>query len=392
VRRATLLSLTALAVSIAGCGDDSKQATRVKGDTLTVYASLPAHGPEGTKGRSAEAGMRRALADAKGRVAGRNVRLVALPSTRPGDQTWDPGTVEANAERAVDDPTAIAYIGELDQGGSAVSLPVTNDNQLLQLSPADGLTSLTRRPPGRPRAGPERYYPDGDRSFVRLVPPDIGAAREVVRFLGERGSRRLVVLHGDRIADRELEGMILALVGTGEPREVTRIDVREDDPEHVADVLEETVAAQPDAVVYAGAASPEANAVLAALGARLSDVPLWGGPQLVPASGFVRTPNEACALTGVPTLSAVPARGRRLLRELRRELGRKVSVDALLGYDAMRLALDAIEDGGADRRQVLKAARRSGERVGVSGTYAIGSRGDAEGRSVVCAELDGAPR
>ena len=43
-----------------------------------------------------------------------------MSSTRPVDQTWDPGTVEAGAERAVDDPTAIAYLGELDLGASAV--------------------------------------------------------------------------------------------------------------------------------------------------------------------------------------------------------------------------------------------------------------------------------
>ena len=104
------------------------------------------------------------------------MRLVELSSTRPEDAAWDPGTVEAGAERAVDDPTAIAYLGELDLGGSAVSLPVTNRAGLLQVSPADGLTSLTTAPPGRPRAGPERYYPEERRTFVRLVPTDLQVA------------------------------------------------------------------------------------------------------------------------------------------------------------------------------------------------------------------------
>ncbi len=67
--------------------------------------------------------------------------------------------MEANAKRAADDPRAIAYLGEVDRGASAVSVPRTNRADLLQVSPLDGLTSLTRRPPGRPRAGPERYYP-----------------------------------------------------------------------------------------------------------------------------------------------------------------------------------------------------------------------------------------
>ena len=58
--------------------------------------------------------------------------------------------MNANADRAVEDPRAIAYLGELGFGGSAVSLPVTNAGRMLQVSPTDGLTSLTRsRPDGR---------------------------------------------------------------------------------------------------------------------------------------------------------------------------------------------------------------------------------------------------
>ena len=84
---------------------------------------------------------------------------MTVPSNRPGDQDWDPGTVEANAKRAADDPRTIAYVGELDRGASAVSVPRTNHADLLQVSPLDGLTSLTRRPPGRPRAGPRALLP-----------------------------------------------------------------------------------------------------------------------------------------------------------------------------------------------------------------------------------------
>jgi branched-chain amino acid transport system substrate-binding protein len=55
--------------------------------------------------------------------------------------------VAANAKRAADDPTAMAYLGELDYGATAVSLPITNNAGVLQVSPGDGLTSLTERAP-----------------------------------------------------------------------------------------------------------------------------------------------------------------------------------------------------------------------------------------------------
>jgi branched-chain amino acid transport system substrate-binding protein len=140
------------------------------------------------------AGERLALADAGHRAGALRVRLRHLDSTDPGDRLSDPDRVSANAEQAADDETAIAYIGELDYGASAVSVPITNDAGILQVSPGDGLTSLTRSVPGRPRAGPERYYPTGERSFLRLVPNDLLQAEVMLEQIRERGARRLALV------------------------------------------------------------------------------------------------------------------------------------------------------------------------------------------------------
>ena len=65
-------------------------------------------------------------------------------------------------------------------------MPVTNDAGLLQVSPFDSLTSLTRAPPGRAgRGAPERYYPTGQRTFLRLTPNDL---REVELLTGRLGT------------------------------------------------------------------------------------------------------------------------------------------------------------------------------------------------------------
>lgn len=326
MRRALPLLLAVLAASIAACGDAKPESTRVRGDTLTVYASLPAHGAEARAGRAAELGMRRVLAEAGGKADGRKVKLVSLPSTRPGDDTWDPGTVESNADRAAEDPTTIAYIGELDRGASAISLPVTNREQILQVSPADTLTSLTRMPPGRPRAGPERYYPSELQTFVRLVPADIGAARRAVAELRARGTRRLAIVTGDGIADHEFEAMLLGLIGSGRPQTVERFAApdADDGSDGVSDLAEDLVEADPEAIVYVAGDSRETRAALAAIAARLPGVTLIAGP-------------------ASRRQQALLARSGRCAR--------------LLGDEAMRLTLAAIDAGGADRRAVVKAAK-----------------------------------
>ncbi len=389
MRRALLHPLAALAILAAGCGDDSSESSRVRGDTLTVYASLPGHGLEAAAGAAAEIGMRRALAEAGGRAGGRAIRFVRMSSTRPGDDTWDPGTVEANADRAAGDPTTIAYLGELDQGASAVSLPVTNREQLLQVSPADGLTSLTRAAPGRPRAGPERYYPEELKTFVRLVPPDLLAARWIVRALRQRQTRRLAIVAGEGIADRELEAMTLALIGEGQPRAVVRVPAPDDDddPESLAEAIEEIAASRPQAIVYTAPVGSRTRATLAALAARLPGVVLIGGPALARHRGFDSVPDGACALTGVPPEATLSPRARRRLARLRRLSARPVGVEALLGYDAMRLTLAAVETGGPDRREVTRAAHQGRLLLGATGGYSVGRRGDVAGRPVVCVDL-----
>ena len=64
------------------------------------------------------------------RAGGRAARaLVELNTARAGEGPWTPERVNANAERAADDPGAIAYLGELAYSASALSVPITNHAQ-----------------------------------------------------------------------------------------------------------------------------------------------------------------------------------------------------------------------------------------------------------------------
>ena len=350
------------------------------GDTLTVYASAPAHGISASAGAAALAGARRALSDAGGRAAGKRVRLVEVSSTRPEDAAWDPGTVEAGAERAVDDPTAIAYLGELDLGGSAVSLPVTNRAGLLQVSPADGLTSLTTAPPGRPRAGPERYYPEERRSFVRLVPTDLQVADAMLAEL-PTAAGGVAVMHTEGFAERELAGVLAFRLRRQKRPPVLVEPVREDLDSRRA-LVDDLLSKRPGAIMLAAAETTAARAFLQELAARLPGVPVVTGPPLAAEETARGVPARTTAITGVLPPRAQPAAGRRLLRSL----GTRAP-EALYGYDAMGLALDAIEAGGPDRRRVVDAALRPRERSGVTGRYAVRRDGAVEGRRLAIVDL-----
>lgn len=386
-----LASIIGLTLACAGCGGgDDEDSTRVSSKTLAVYASFPRHGLSAAAGEAAFAGARRALRDAGGRAGGRRVRLVPLSSTEPGDALWDPDTVNANADRARKDPSTIAYLGELDYGGSAISLPITNRAGLLQVSPADGLTSLTRRPPGRPRAGPERYYPHRHRSFLRLVPSDLVLADRLLGLLERRGLGRIALVHGEGIADRELAAVLAARIRGrgGGPAFVEPLD----DPDSVPSLLERLDAARPQVVVHAGARGRGTAALLTALGRRLPNVPVVGTSGLAtPGPLGDPRPRDVRALTAVVPRGGQPPEGRRLLRALERAQGGPLRPEALYGYEAMVLVLKAIDRAGPDRLGVIRAALAPRRLRSVIGPVAIRRGGEARAR-VALVSLDGPRR
>jgi branched-chain amino acid transport system substrate-binding protein len=287
------------------------------------------------------AGERRALAEAGGRAGGLRIRLRELPATDDEpDHPWDPALVSENAHRAADDPTAIAYLGELDYGASAVSLPITNDAGLLQVSPGDGLTSLTQRPPGRPRAGPERYYPTDERSFVRVGPTDLQEAEYLLERVRAGGAKRIALVFDRDIYGRELAAQILTRARRDGLEAVASEEYR-DQPDEIQDIAHRLAEARPDAVIHAGVAGRWTARLLAEIDAQLPTTPLFA------TSGV---------LAGERTL-ALPAGRARI-----EAIGPAISLERT-GYDAMRLVLDAVERGQRDRRRVIAAARRLAPRV-----------------------------
>ena len=264
IRRGAALALAAIA--LAGCGSAPKD-ERVSGGTLTVYESLPLHGSYARVADATAAGARLALSDAHGRAGGLRVRLVELDSSDPsgGGATWDPSAVEANAKRAANDPTTIAYLGELDQGGSAISVPVTNDKGILQVSPFDGLTSLTRVDPAGPAAtGPERYYPSGRRTFLRLVPTDLLQAEVLVDWARAQGARSIAFVQDEQLFGRELASQA-AVAARGAGITVTDDQEARDDPTAYPDLALKLAEKRPDALLYTGVGDPRSGPLLAAL-------------------------------------------------------------------------------------------------------------------------------
>ena len=146
-----------------------------------------------------------ALREARGRAGVYNVNYVSLDSSDPETGRWDPGRVAANAREAVQTPNTIAYLGELEPGASAISLPILNEAGILQVSPRDTFARPDRA--GRPRRarellplGRRELHPRGAAvAIARRSCSSTPCATQGVRRLALADDRRLA---GTTSADR----------------------------------------------------------------------------------------------------------------------------------------------------------------------------------------------
>ena len=157
-----------LALALAGCSTTASSGSSVTatGRTLHIYLSEPA------RADAVQAATIAAEQQACTRDAGEVTRFTVVCKVV---QRYEPS---ANARTAIQDKSAIAYIGELAPGTSDGTVGITNALDLLQVSPTDTALELTRSSPVITGA-PDKYYESKStygRTFARAAPGGVEEA------------------------------------------------------------------------------------------------------------------------------------------------------------------------------------------------------------------------
>ncbi|MEJ7797164.1 MAG: branched-chain amino acid ABC transporter substrate-binding protein [Solirubrobacteraceae bacterium] len=369
-------------LALAACGDEAQEDGPTSGSrTVTIYSSLPLHGPERRSSQDMVNSIKLALAQADGKAGVLSVTYVSLDSSTREQGTWTSDRVLDNARQAVRDINAIAYIGERDSAATALSLPLTNEGATLQVSPTSAYDGLTRA--GGVRTGePERFYPSGVRTFGRMVPPDHLQASALVDFMKAEGVRKLAML-----GDRELDGgAIVDQVSDAAKREGIevidkgRIDAAKGDlAGHAADIA----ATGADGFLFAGDNDSGAARILRAVAAATKRTLLFG-PAAVGDETVIEALSPAVQrrlrITS-PMLPPrlLPASARAFRTRFASTFGRQPAPEALLSYEATQAILSSISAAGAkgnERGAVIEALFDIEDRRSVLGSYSIDRFGD----------------
>jgi branched-chain amino acid transport system substrate-binding protein len=381
----------ALVLAVAACGDDDDGGdgggAQVEGETLAIYSSLPLQGAQRPQTTDMVRGAELALKQHRGRAGDFTIEYTSLDDSTAQAGTWTPEQTSANARRVAQEDNSVAYIGEFNSGASAISIPILNEVPIAQVSPANTAVGLTSDEPGADEGEPEKYYPTGQRHYLRIVPKDTIQGAALATLMKQDGCQNAYMLN-----DKEVYGAGLARNIETSADEVgleilanEGIDPKAPNFRSVASRMKSEGA---DCFVFGGITANGAVQLYKDVLAANPDIGLYGPDGVAetgftdPAEGGIPTNVQREVKLTVATLdpSDYPPDGQRFFRDYEQEYGEaNPNPYAIYGYEAMDLVLDTCERLGpdcSDRQRLIDALYETKGRESVLGTYDIDENGD----------------
>jgi branched-chain amino acid transport system substrate-binding protein len=320
-----VVAALALALALAGCATTTNSAVNLSSGRLDIYASQP---PGDTGGQTATDVLdaeQLALKQIGSTVGKFTLRLIPLHGNELSD----------NARTAIQDQKAIAYLGEIEPGTSQISVEITNELGMLEVSPTDTAVYLTQATPAVSGA-PGNYYPSNSsyhETFARVVPTTAQEAKAVV---AEMQSLHLTKLY---------------VSSDGQPYGASIADeVSQDAPGSGLTVLPAASASSADAVFYGSNSTAAATAKLdqyaaASPGAKLFVPSALYEDSFAAGLSAGAQKNLFVSSPGFAPSALTPA-GQQFVSSFRSAYGHQPVPEAIFGYEAMSALLASLHNAG----------------------------------------------
>ncbi|MFQ5610722.1 MAG: branched-chain amino acid ABC transporter substrate-binding protein [Anaerolineae bacterium] len=338
-------------------------------------------------GDSMVKGIRLALAERDHRAGDYEIELVVKDGGLPNGQ-WDPDIERQNAEAAVSDPDVMAYIGPLNSGAAKISIPITNQAGLLQISPSNTWPGLTKV--GFLPGEPGKFYPTGRRNYFRTAPTDDLQAPAAVRWAQDLGFHSVYILddgeaYGKGLADLFEATAIERGLDIRGHETITDISVQHPDRvEKVNRVLEQIIVENPDLdLIFYGGFTPNGAPLIVRQMQALGIAARFMGPDAIVDTAFIEEAGPA-AEGVLATLVGVPpgewrGKGETFYNNYLATYQTEPEAYAQFAYDAAQVILLAIEQANVkDRTAILNAVGELKKVNGAAGIFEFDPNGDTD--------------
>lgn len=354
--------------------------------TIRFYSSWPMSAAyEQIGGDSAES-VKLAIELWGGQAGGYAIDYVPLDDgIAANNGSWD-GVLEAeNASKAIADDECMVYLATYNSGAAEVSIPLTNEAGLAQISPANTAIQLTKENELNPEGYPDVLYPTGVRNYMRTIASDdLQGSAGANHAYSKLGKTRAFVLHDNQTYGRGLADVFqttFAQLG-GEVLGFEAYDANA--PEYQA-LMSRIASLGPD-MVYCGAiVSLNTSKLVQDMREFMPDPDevTFMGPDGLINQAFVDGAGDA-AEGALLTFGGLPPEelqgpGAEWAAMMRERLGREPDAYSSYTFQAAVVALNGVDAAGeADRAAILDKMFHTKDFVGLAGTWSFTETGDPD--------------
>jgi branched-chain amino acid transport system substrate-binding protein len=380
------LGLTAaavVAIGLAACGGNDNSSTSGGGGgrtSLTIYSSLPLQGESRPQSEDVVDGEKLALEEAGGKVGKFTIKYVSLDDATAAAGKWDPGATSSDARKAAQDSSTIVYLGEFNSGASSISIPILNEAGILQISPSNTAVGLTRSQ-GADKGEPDKYYPSGKRTYGRVVPADHIQAAAQVTYQKDSGCKKTYILNDKEVYGKGLADQVQT-IAKAQGLQIAGNEGIDTKAANFRSLAQKVKASGADCMFFGGITQNKGVQVFTDVNAANPTMKLFG-PDGVADIFVTKISNKVAAQTYItnPTLDPklYPPAAQDFFKTFKQKYGHDPYPYAIYGYEAMKVALTAIQnagDKGNDRAAVIDAFFKIKNRDSVLGKYSIDENGD----------------
>ncbi len=376
----------ASALMIAGCGGGGQGEGEEGGDqpTVTIVSDLPLQGSSRPQNETIVNAIKLALEQRDNMAGDVRVNYTSQDNATAQAGQWDEAKCAENAQTAAQDEEIVAWIGPFNSGCAAVEIPILNEAGLGMVSPANTLLGLTK--PSPDPTEPDKYYPTGERNYLRVIPADDKQGRAGALWLDDEGVESVFIIddrqvYGQGLADQfeqNAEELGIEVLGR-EGIDGTASNYRS--------LMTRIADEQPDAIYYGGITQNNAGQLIRDKVSIVGDNEevIFMGPDGIFEEAFLEAAGESAegayvTFGGLPP-EKLSEEGQAFVEEYRDTYGGDVEAYTAYGYEAANVVLDAIEraydeNGEVTREGVLEQLFATEDYEGVLGTWSFDEDGD----------------
>lgn len=391
------LAVTGLAVGliVGACQNNSNVSTGTsspassvdsatsQNTTVKIVSSLPMTGSSLGQAQTIVNGIQQVVDENKSTACDGKVKIEyeVMDDATAAAGKWDPAQVTSNANKAVADPSVVAFIGHYNSGAAKLSIPILNQANLVMVSPANTYPGLTKQGLGEPNE-PAVYYPNGKRNYSRVVPADDLQGSAGANWAKSLGVKKVYILD-----DQELYGKGLADIFEASAKKLgievlghEGIDPKASD---YRALMTKIKALGPELIYYGGITQNNGGQLIKDarnVGMTADQVKIMGPDgtfeqALIDAAGKDAEGYYA-TFGGVPGAELTGA-GKTWYENYKAKYNAEPEAYAAYGYEAAKVIYDAINQVCKnDRAAIRDAVMGTKDFKGVLGTWSFDSNGD----------------